>query len=300
MYDYLVKPIGDRMGRILGEGGTSRVTLELDPKTGKEIAVKHLSLSCDKMVFIREIESLANLNHPFVVHLISWAFPQGGIGGEIHMEYAVHGSLEDVLSKVRTGNRPKFWDATGIGIFICGMVLGMRFVHSRKIIHRDLKPSNILVNERGLPLISDFGISRCEKDDGTPTPGADTGTVRYAAPELFEQDSPLTTKSDVFTFGLILYELLTCHPVFSPSIPAFDVIRRHRSNDFPVIPCDCGAVMEELIRGCWSVNLETRPSFNEMFSSLERCNFRILPNVDETGINEFCLGIQAWEESAGY
>jgi serine/threonine protein kinase len=100
------------------------------------------------------------------------------------MEYASNGSLDRVLSMALQGWKPSFWTPTGIEIVICGIVLGMRFMHSHKFIHQDLKPSNILLNCEGRTLISDFGTSRCKCIDRTPT--RDTGTPHYAAPELFE------------------------------------------------------------------------------------------------------------------
>jgi serine/threonine protein kinase len=97
------------------------------------------------------------------------------------------------------------------GIIICGLVLGMRFVHSQGIMHRDLKPSNILINDLGQTLIGDFGSSRYEWDDATLTGGA--GTVNYAAPEQF-RDEGTTNKVDIFSFASILYEIYVGSAVF--------------------------------------------------------------------------------------
>jgi serine/threonine protein kinase len=84
-------------------------------------------------------------------------------------------------------------------------------MHSHRFIHQDLKPSNILLNADGQTLIADFGTSRCKANDHTPT--HDTGTPHYAAPELFEDDAR-TKKVDVFSFGLICYEILVGRAVF--------------------------------------------------------------------------------------
>jgi serine/threonine protein kinase len=64
---------------------------------------------------------------------------------EIHKEFAARGSLKGVLEKANSRQRPEFWNPTGISILICSLVLGLRYIHSRRIVHQDLKPSNILV-----------------------------------------------------------------------------------------------------------------------------------------------------------
>jgi serine/threonine protein kinase len=111
-------------------------------------------------------------------------------------------------------NVPGFWNATGKGIIITGIVLGMKYIHSRGYIHQDLKPDNIMINEHGQALIGDFGACRPKNEDCTPVPEA--GTVHYAAPELYDDRIRPTPTVDVFSFGLILYEILVGVPVFSP------------------------------------------------------------------------------------
>jgi serine/threonine protein kinase len=91
--------------------------------------------------------------------------------------------------------------STGIGILILSLVQGTRYIRSRGIIHRDLKPSNILINGNEYVWISDFGASLSASVDATSEKG--TGTIRYEAPEQFEERSVCTTKCDVFVFGLV-------------------------------------------------------------------------------------------------
>jgi serine/threonine protein kinase len=210
------------------------------------------------------------------------------------MEYAVNRSLKDAVQSVILGILPSSWSRTGIAIVICGLVLGMRFVHSRNIIHRDLKPSNALLATKGRVLIADFGTSHEEYDDRTPV---DVGTAYYAAPEMFEDGAPCTAKCDVFTFGLILYELLTYQPVFDRGEDTpFCIIRRLRTHDVPTIPENWGTVMVDLIPWCWQDNPDERPSFQAIFELFEAAKFEIIPGTNVPEIRGYCEAVLAWEE----
>jgi serine/threonine protein kinase len=109
------------------------VTLARDPRTKENLAVKHISVAREQFYLLQEVETLVKLNHPCVVRIYAWALPEGSTAAEIQMEYAENKSLKDVLHKMSLGVTPGFWNPTGIGIIICGLVLGMRFVHSRGI-----------------------------------------------------------------------------------------------------------------------------------------------------------------------
>jgi serine/threonine protein kinase len=272
--------------------------LEEDPKTGKLIAVKHISFGREKAELIREISSLAQLNHPNVLRIFGWTFANSSHSAEIQTEYAPNGSLDRLLGNLGAGEtRPSFWNPTGIGIVICGIVVGMRYVHSRGLIHGDLKPANILLNEKGHPLICDFGSSRFESDAATPLP--DTGTVCYAAPEQYLEGAALTSKVDIFSFGLLLYEVLVGSPVFSSSDPPFTVIRRLRTRDLPTVPPRLGPLMQDLIGRCWEPNPESRPSFHDILCLFRDHQFKILQSAAASDIQGFCEAILEWERRSG-
>jgi serine/threonine protein kinase len=290
---YLRRSIGKDGDRVIGMGGFSTVTLTFDPKTKQRIAVKHLRACQDQVCLFQEVESLARLNHPCVVRIVGWSPPDGCKEAEIHMEYAENKSLKEALHDVNLGRSPTFWNATGIGIIISGLVLGMRFVHSRGIIHRDLKPSNVLLGREGRVLIADFGTSHNEYEDRTPV-GA--GTVYYAAPEMVEEDGDCTVKCDVFTFGLILYEILAHKPVFEPNAdPPLSVLRRLRAGDFAPIPDEWGTLFVNLIRSCWQKDPAKRPSFNDIFDDLQAAQFAIVPGGNANDIRHYCQSVLTWE-----
>jgi serine/threonine protein kinase len=260
-----------------------------NPDTGKAIAVKYFSgPNLDRGAFVQEVESLAQLNHPCVLRVVHWALPKAPGCAEIHTEYAERGSLEAVLKERLKRPETAFMTWTKLGLAICDIVVGMRFVHSRQIIHRDLKPSNIFIRTDGRALIGDFGSSRFMNDNGTRT--ANSGTVHYAAPELFEEDAKLTPKVDVWGFGLILYEIVSGLVVFPPSLSPFEVIQKIRNRYRPVIPIDRGEYMEGLIGRCWSHDPSCRPSFDEILAEFQARQFKILRDADS---EEICEAVDA-------
>jgi serine/threonine protein kinase len=290
---YLTKPRTSITRVLIGSGGYSTVHLETNPETAQKIAVKQIfSIGYDETLFMRELETLIKLNHPCVVRIFGFNLPPLTEFAEIQMEYAQNGSLDSVLKRVRSRSIPRFWDPTGIGIIICGIVLGMRFVHSQGFIHRDLKPLNILINENGEALIADFGTSRSESDDATLT-GA-TGTVHYAAPEMYK-DGGITNKVDVFSFGLILYEILVGRAVFRSSKPPLRVMKRVLSGEMPAIPESVGKVMQSLIARCWSLKAEDRPSFDDILNEFLKQRFAVFPGASSEKVFEYARSVHDWE-----
>jgi serine/threonine protein kinase len=171
----------------------------------------------------------------------------------------------------------------------------MRYIHSKGFIHRDLKPSNILINHRGESLISDFGTAREDSNDYTFTPEA--GTPHYSAPELFREDCVCSPKVDVYSFGLILYEILTGSAVFPTSLSPFQVIRKHRNQDYPPVPDFCGSFMQDLIPRCWSHNPKERPSFSQILKSCQSVNFCGFPGADHSLVHNYVTEILNQEET---
>jgi hypothetical protein len=297
MWKYLSARIGRVHGRTLSSRGSSEVRLLQDRSTGRQIVAKFVSgVKFDAVSFTREVENLTALNHPCVLRIISWALPEGNQCGEIHTEYAERGSLEDVLTTNRKNPDKTFWTATRIGIVICDIVVGMRFVHWKGIVHRDLKPSNVFIGSTGRAVIGDFGSSRCEKDDATQT--GPWGTVHYAAPELFDEKAELTGKADVWSFGLILYEICTDSPAFPTALSPFDVIRQLRGQCRPKIPIECGDYMISLICRCWSDDPPDRPSFADILKEFQVRQFAILPGADGDAIRPVVDDVLDWEVSA--
>jgi serine/threonine protein kinase len=260
-------------GFKLGTGKFADVTMGNDPQPKTRIAVKHLKKSSSRATLISEVDSLVNLNHPRIIRILGWSDCTGSSGGEIYLEFAENGTLQSLLESLCFRNLPAPKAATVKAGLICDIVMGMRYVHFRGIIHRDLKPSNILIDQNGRVKISDFGISRPESAGGPWSDGV--GAVGYAAPEQSSRNIRHTTKTDVFAFGLVLYEILTGHRVFPSSGAPYPIIERLRSKQFPVVPEAFGVLMQRLVCRCLEVDQGNRPSFEDIFREFEAVDFKI-------------------------
>jgi serine/threonine protein kinase len=124
-------------------------------------------------------------------------------------------------------------------------------------------------------------------------------TVYYAAPELYRENAKRTVKCDVFSFGLVLYEMVFGKPVFDRSEHAFQVVRRLRAGNLPEIPASAGSVIAKLIPQCWKRDPKERPSFKDIFAMIESCHFEILPDADPIELRNFCTTVVRWEGRAG-
>jgi serine/threonine protein kinase len=203
-----------------------------------------------------------------------------------------NGSLADVLDRVKNGNTPSYWTPTNITIAIMGIVLGMKYLHSKNFIHRDVKPANIFVDGKGRIRVGDFGTTRME-DCGSTTTSV-LGTTPYVAPEVLDGATP-TQKVDVFAFGLTLYEILVGEGVFPKDITPMRLARLYVAGKRADIPKTIHASMRTLIQQCWSENPEERPTFEEIYSILEDNWFPFFRNADIDAVLKFIAEVKAEE-----
>jgi serine/threonine protein kinase len=289
---------------VVGRGGSSIVKMKRHRKTGARIAVKSINReNFDEPDFLGEVEALTKLNHPCIVRIVGWCPPVGLTLAEIWTQYAGRKSLAKVLAQTAKGDRPSFWTPTGKAIIICGIVLGMKFVHDRGFIHGDLKPGNILLNGRGQALINGFGTC-CESAASDATADAaespKAGTIRYAAPELFREDLAHRPTSDVFSFGSLLYEILGETPVFGPSDWPLGIRERLVKGEMPPTCPTWGILMQDLIRRCWSLDPDERPGFAMIIKEFEYAGFVIVPGANEQRVRDFVQGVLQWEGRSLY
>jgi eukaryotic-like serine/threonine-protein kinase len=188
----------------LGSGGMADVYLAQDQLLGREVAVKvlHHHFAEDQEFverFKREASSAAALSHPNIVGI----FDRGEWNGTyyIAMEYVAGRSLKALVRE-----QGPLDPATAIDIVI-QILRAARFAHRRGVIHRDLKPHNVILDEEGRARVTDFGIARAGSSDMTLT-GSIMGTAQYLSPEQ-AQGYVVSDSSDLYSVGVILYELLT-------------------------------------------------------------------------------------------
>uniref|UniRef100_A0A0E0QZN6 non-specific serine/threonine protein kinase n=1 Tax=Oryza rufipogon TaxID=4529 RepID=A0A0E0QZN6_ORYRU len=201
---------------VLGEGGFGcvyRGTIRsvLEPRRSVEVAIKQLGrkgLQGHKE-WVTEVNVLGVVDHPNLVKLIGYCAEDDERGMQLLLvyEFMPNGSLADHLSS--RSPRPASW-AMRLRVAL-DTARGLKYLHEEseiKIIFRDLKPSNILIDENWNAKLSDFGLARLVSQDGSHVSTAVVGTIGYAAPEYIHTGR-LSSKNDIWSYGVVLYELLT-------------------------------------------------------------------------------------------
>eukprot|EP00270_Netrium_digitus_P007616 TRINITY_DN2229_c0_g1_i1.p1 TRINITY_DN2229_c0_g1~~TRINITY_DN2229_c0_g1_i1.p1 ORF type:complete len:329 (+),score=92.31 TRINITY_DN2229_c0_g1_i1:141-1127(+) len=179
----------------------------------------------------------------------------------IVMEYMGAGTLKSFLQKKK---KLPLKEACRLALDVSR---GLEYLHSRNIVHRDLKPENLLMDHTGTVKLCDFGVARAEA--GNPMDmTSETGTVRYMAPEVLDH-KPYTKKVDVYSFGIVLWEIVTCEIPFLDLSFAQLAISVVKKNTRPPIPEGCDPRLAELMTRCWDQDEENRPSFTEITAELE-------------------------------
>ncbi|CAN6463935.1 unnamed protein product [Victoria cruziana] len=144
---------------------------------------------------------------------------------------------------------------------------GMNYLHQNNIIHRDLKAANLLMDENEVVKVADFGVARVQSQSGVMT--AETGTYRWMAPEVIEH-KPYDHKADVFSFGIVLWELLTAklpYDYLTPLQAAVGVVQKGLR---PTIPKNVNPKLAELLERCWQQDPTLRPDFSEIIEILQK------------------------------
>jgi hypothetical protein len=119
--------------------------------------------------------------------------------------------------------------------------------------------------------------------------------VNYAAPEMFSDDQLCSTKADVFSFGSVVYEILTGSPVFPRNELPFPVMRKLFSGDLPKLPESHGPMMQILIDRCWNRDPGDRPSFDEILNEFQTHPEQIVPGANPSSISEYIREVLCWE-----
>jgi serine/threonine-protein kinase len=218
------------LGQVLGRGGMAEVYLAHDTRLGRTVAVKTLraDLARDPSFqarFRREAQSAASLNHPAIVavydtgedYIDNISIPY------IVMEYVDGSTLRELLHSGRKLLPERAMEMT------IGILQALEYSHRAGIVHRDIKPANVMLTRTGQVKVMDFGIARAMGDSGmtmTQT-SAVIGTAQYLSPEQAKGEQ-VDARSDLYSTGCLLYELLTVRPPFvgdSPVAVAYQHVR---------------------------------------------------------------------------
>jgi eukaryotic-like serine/threonine-protein kinase len=215
--------------RLLGTGGMAEVFEGRDRLLARRVAVKILlpQFARDPAFlarFRREAQAAASLSHPNIVGIFD-----SGAEGETHfiiMEYVDGRSLRDVL---RDSGPLQPQRAAEIGGEVCA---GLGAAHARGLVHRDIKPGNIMLTPDGTVKVMDFGIARAAASDTITQTQMVVGTAQYISPEQ-AQGLPIDFRSDLYSLGCCLYEMLTGQPPFTGATPVAIAYRHVRETPVP-------------------------------------------------------------------
>lgn len=256
-----------KLGKRIGKGSFGEVYL--GHYLGTDVAVK--KILANKITpeftgeFAREAALMRDLRHPNVVQFIGAAFEEPDIC--IVTEYMSQGSLYHLL---HDPNVKISWEM--VRKIALDAARGMAYLHLRTpaIIHRDLKSHNLLVDNNWKVKVCDFGLSRIAVDLHKTMTAC--GTPCWTAPEIL-RNARYTTKADVFSYGIVLWELVTRDEPFA-GMPAFQVIFAVGTKGVRLpLPAVCPPELIKLITSCWQEDPSLRPPFSDIITYLERISF---------------------------
>uniref|UniRef100_A0A2P2JU42 non-specific serine/threonine protein kinase n=1 Tax=Rhizophora mucronata TaxID=61149 RepID=A0A2P2JU42_RHIMU len=230
----------------------------------QEVAIKvlkaeHINSDMQKE-FAQEVFIMRKVRHKNVVQFIGACTKPPSLC--IVTEFMSGGSVYDYLHKQK--GVFKLPSLVKVAIDVCK---GMNYLHQNNIIHRDLKAANLLMDENEVVKVADFGVARVKTQSGVMT--AETGTYRWMAPEVIEH-KPYDHKADVFSFGIVLWELLTGkipYEYLTPLQAAVGVVQKGLR---PTIPKNTHPKLVELLEKCWQQDPAPRPDFSEIIEILRR------------------------------
>ncbi|KAL3514960.1 hypothetical protein ACH5RR_021862 [Cinchona calisaya] len=230
----------------------------------QEVAIKILKaerLNAElQKEFAQEVYIMRKVRHKNVVQFIGACTRPPNLC--IVTEFMSGGSVYDYLHKQKGAFKLPSLLRVAIDVS-----KGMNYLHQNNIIHRDLKAANLLMDENEVVKVADFGVARVKAQTGVMT--AETGTYRWMAPEVIEH-KPYDHKADVFSFGIVVWELLTGklpYEYLTPLQAAIGVVQKGLR---PTIPKQTHPKLVELLERCWQQDTTLRPDFSEIIEILKQ------------------------------
>ncbi|MGD9990229.1 serine/threonine-protein kinase [Pseudonocardia sp.] len=253
-----VLPPAYRPGELVGVGGSASVYRATDRRTGDTVAVKVLHSTADPATaarFAAEVRMLRELRHPGLAQIVD-------AGVDSHHPYLVTRFVEGRTLQVALHDGEMGVDtAVGLGARLAST---LAHVHARGIVHRDVKPANILLDEAGLPFLTDFGVSRIVAATQMTETGVVVGTPAYMAPEQV-RGVRVGPAADVYALGLVLLEMLTGLREYPGGLVESAVARLHRR---PRVPTSLPAPLRDLLTAMTEDEPERRPTAAEVATRL--------------------------------
>jgi serine/threonine-protein kinase len=228
---------GYKLERRIATGGMASIYQGFDHKLSRSVAIKMVPLQTQATAdsqeeilarFRQEAQAIARLRHQNILTIYGYGEEEGW--AYIIMEYVPGGSLQDLLKS----SGPLDWKRA-LNVVI-PVAQALAFAHAQDIIHRDIKPANILMAEENWPLLADFGLAKLLRSTVMVLtgPGQIVGTMAYAAPEQVQGDK-VDARLDIYSLGIVLYELLTGKLPFLGETPFDFMIARLTDEPIPIL-----------------------------------------------------------------
>ena len=248
-----------KFGKVLGRGGFGVVYKGLWKNGGDLcVAIKQMNHSFENDVlawdqFEQEVLLMIKLRHPNVIQIFGVSFNQTY---SIVMEFMENGSLDRWLK-----NNPKVgWETRRR--MVQDTWSGLVYLHQQKIMHRDIKSGNVLLTKELHAKWTDFGISKNLEEQQTITKGQ--GTLPWTAPEIMRGERHYTEKADIYSYGILLWELATGQIPYQSMLNAFQLCENVIQGQRPPIPETMPDDLKQLMISCWDSEPEKRPNLSEM------------------------------------
>ncbi|MDR6598883.1 PASTA domain-containing protein [Saccharothrix longispora] len=248
-----------RVGALVARGGMSSVYRGVDTRLERAVAIKVMDprFSADPQFvarFEREARAAAKLHHPGVVQVHDQGVDEDRVF--LVMELVEGGTLRDLLNERRVLDVP-------LALTVLEKVLSpLAAAHRADLVHRDVKPENVLIGRGGAVKVADFGLVRAVSTAGVTSDSVILGTVAYLSPEQVTTGNT-DARSDVYSAGVLLYEMLTGTPPYVGD-NAISVAYRHVNDEVPPVP-DVPAEVAELVRRATRKEPFLRPANAESF-----------------------------------
>jgi serine/threonine protein kinase len=262
--------------RVLGNGSFGKTVL-LEYQS-REIVAKFMRFAQRRItndqqtVFTRTVEQITALFHPCILSFIG----SSQIADDQAIILAQFMNVGSLTSLLDEDPKPPWWSPTSVTIIIMGILLGMVYAHQSGLYHGNLKPNNILLDVAHHVRLADFGSMQWV-EAGIVREVSDESSL-YADHGLYYDDEKDPFAGDVYSFGLILYEMIMI------GRGPHDAIKRMTLNKIiggtrPEVPSDFNLILRNLVDDCWSSNPKYRPKFTDIVQLFEKNQYQLLAGV---------------------
>lgn len=296
----------DIVNNLIGSGGMGIVSLaqwrvkdqEQGIYMGDYVAVKRLEITGNLDTIKREAKMLWRLHENCDNILRLYGLLKSDTGICLVLDYMKHGNVLDFFSEIHSDSQEELWP---LKLQICEQIChGMKFLHSKNIIHCDLKAANVLLDDNLNAKICDFGLAKIklmttkpssnpERSEANKLKHNPAGTITHIAPELLNVHNRPSKSSDMYSFGILLWELLSDTSPYQEAnsvIIAMNVENGTRP-DLKLIPSGCPAILKKIMEDAWQHEAKNRPKFIDILQQLDREN-----QVEKS----VAFALQAWNK----